>query len=271
MNRSSCFPVLFALLLVASAAMAWQAGPAAYFEQNCSACHTIGGGAAVGPDLKNVTQRAPRHWLVEFIRNPDAKIAARDPYATKLVAEAEGAVMTGSPEITEEFGEALLDYIDQQSRAPAAAAAPPVAGDAARGRELFLGQRRLSNGAPACIACHQASTLALAGGRLGPDLSSAHQKLGGDHGLSSWLHSPPTPLMSTVFRPAQLTAEEAADLTAFLRAASETPGRLPEMPLRQVQSFGLGGSLLAFVIAGVIWRGRLDGVRRHLLRKRGAQ
>lgn len=266
--------VLIFLLLVGSTIVAGQ-GPQTYFEQNCSACHTIGGGASVGPDLKNVTQRAPRHWLVEFIRDPDAKIAAKDPYATKLVAEAQGAVMTGSPDVTEEFGEELLEYIDQQSNQQSAGTASSAAGfaggEVVRGRALFLGKQRLSNGAAACVACHQASGLPLTGGKLGPDLSAAHLKLGGDRGLISWLRNPTTKVMSSVFRPAPLTQEEAADLTAFLRSTSENPTRLAQAPLRNVQMIGLMGSLLAFVIAGVIWRGRLRGVRHQVISSRGAQ
>lgn len=273
MNGPRRFLVLIAALLVSSATLTGQPAPSTYFEQNCSACHTIGGGPSVGPDLKNVEQRASRHWLVEFIRDPDAKIAAKDPYATKIVAESQGTVMTGFPEITEEFGEGLLEYIDQQSHAPGVAAAPPAAGDAARGRELFLGKRRLSNGAAACAACHQASGLPLAGGRLGPDLSVAHKKLGGDRGLNSWLHNPPTRMMSTIFRSAPLTAEESADLTAFLRASGESSSLLSQAPVRRVQTIGVAGSLLAFVLAGVIWRRRIatHGVRRQVLGKRGGQ
>jgi len=265
--------VLITVLFVASATQALPSSPSAYFEQNCSSCHTVGGGPSVGPDLKNVTHRASRHWLVEFIRDPDAKIAAKDPYATKIVAEAQGAMMTGSPDVTEEFGEALLEYIDQQSGAPAASATPSVGGDAARGRQLFLGERRLSNGGAACVACHQASGLPLAGGRLGPNLSAVHQKLGGDRGLASWLRNPPTPLMSTVFRSASLTTEEASDLTAFLRVTTENTNRLSQVPLRRVQAVGLAGALLAFLIAGVIWRGRIatHSVRQQFLRNRGGQ
>jgi len=275
MDSPKRFLMFLAALIVASTTLAGQATPSAYFEQNCSSCHTIGGGPSVGPDLKNVTQRVSRHWLVEFIRDPDAKIAAKDPYATKIVAEAQGTVMTGSPDVTEEFGEKLLEYIDQQSvsGAPGASAAPPAAGDPARGRELFLGQSKLSNGAAACVACHQASGLPLIGGRLGPDLSAVHLKLGGDRGLNSWLRNPPTKMMSTIFRPTPLTAEEATDLTAFLRATAENSSRLSQAPLRRVQTIGLAGSLLAFVIAGVIWRGRIatHGVRRQVSRKVGAQ
>jgi mono/diheme cytochrome c family protein len=270
-NDRRCLFALFAVLFLTSTSLASLPSLAAYFEQNCSSCHTVGGGPSVGPDLKGVTQRAPRHWLVEFIRNPDAKIAAKDPYATRIVAEAQEMVMPGFPDVTEESGEGLLEYIDQQSGASSASATMTVAGDAARGRELFLGKRRLSNGAAACIACHQASGLPLAGGRLGPDLSAVHQKLGGDRGLASWLHNPPTRLMSTIFRSEPLATEEAADLTAFLRTTMENPRQLSEAPLRRVQAIGLGGSLLAFVIAGVVWRRRLDGVRRHVPQKRGGQ
>lgn len=262
MNGPKFCVLLIAVLLAASISVLAQGSASTYFEQNCTACHTIGGGASVGPDLKNVTQRAPRHWLVEFIRDPDAKINAKDPYATKIVAEAQGAAMTPFPDVSEEFGEALLEYIDQQSGA-ASTAAPAIAGDAGRGRELFLGRRRLSNGAAACIACHQASGLPLAGGQLGPDLSTAHAKLGGDRGLASWLQNPPTRMMSTVFRSAPLRADEAADLTAFLRTSSENSSRLSLAPLRRVQTIGIAGSLVAFLIAGVIWRGRIatHGVR----------
>lgn len=271
MNDPRRFLPLIFILCFASAALSGQTSQQAYFEQNCSSCHTIGGGASVGPDLKNVPERVSRHWLVEFIRNPDAKIAAKDPRAAKIVTEAEGNVMPGFPDITEEFGEELLQYIDQQSSETAASTTTMVDGDAARGRELFLGQRRLSNNAAACVACHQASGLPLAGGRLGPNLTTAHQRLGGDRGLTTWLRNPPTPLMSSIFRPAPLTAEEALDLAAFLRATRENSSQLSETPLRLVQGIGVGGSLLMFVAAGTVWRRRLNSVRQHLLRKRGSQ
>ena len=34
------------------------------FQQQCAACHTIGGGTLVGPDLQDVTSRRDREWLV---------------------------------------------------------------------------------------------------------------------------------------------------------------------------------------------------------------
>ena len=162
MNRPRSFLIFFAVLWFAPMSLGFLAAPAEYFEQNCSSCHSIGAGPSVGHDLKTVPQRASRHLLVEFIRKPEAKVAAKDPYATKIVAEAQGMVMPDFPDVTEEFGRSLLEYIDQQSGAPSVSSRPAVAGDAARGRDFFLGKRRLANGAAACIACHQASGLATA-------------------------------------------------------------------------------------------------------------
>src|SRR5690348_8888300 len=37
---------------------------ASFYKKNCAACHSIGGGAMVGPDLAGVQQRRDRAWLV---------------------------------------------------------------------------------------------------------------------------------------------------------------------------------------------------------------
>ncbi len=57
-----------------------------YSRKKCVACHTMGKGALVGPDLKGVTERRPREWLVQWIAAPDAMVAKKDPYAIKLAA-----------------------------------------------------------------------------------------------------------------------------------------------------------------------------------------
>jgi cytochrome c2 len=40
---------------------------AATFNGRCTACHTYGKGIKVGPDLKGVTERRKRDWLLKFI------------------------------------------------------------------------------------------------------------------------------------------------------------------------------------------------------------
>ena len=56
------------LLLAARSGVADEA--ATYFRQNCMSCHTIGGGRLVGPDLKDVSKRADKDWLLRFMVNP---------------------------------------------------------------------------------------------------------------------------------------------------------------------------------------------------------
>src|SRR6185369_9542661 len=54
------------------------------FDQRCSACHTIGQGDAVGPDLSGVTERRQRAWLERYLAEPDKMLVERDPIATAL-------------------------------------------------------------------------------------------------------------------------------------------------------------------------------------------
>ncbi len=69
-----------------------------------------------GPDLKNVTQRQNRDWLVKWIVDPEGVLASGDPYAIKLQKEARGAVMRNIPGMTPELANALLDFIEAESK-----------------------------------------------------------------------------------------------------------------------------------------------------------
>ena len=54
------------------------------FQSKCSACHTLGQGDRVGPDLAGVTKRRDRAWLVRYISEPEVLLAAKDPTALAL-------------------------------------------------------------------------------------------------------------------------------------------------------------------------------------------
>src|SRR5436305_14212291 len=54
------------------------------FRSRCSGCHTFGQGVKVGPDLKGVTDRRQRHWLVDFVRSSSQLIRRGDPIAVSL-------------------------------------------------------------------------------------------------------------------------------------------------------------------------------------------
>ena len=63
------------------------------FLNNCAACHTIGKGKLVGPDLAGVTSRREKSWLIRQIKDPERLIAEKDPIAMQLFKEAENVPM----------------------------------------------------------------------------------------------------------------------------------------------------------------------------------
>jgi protein SCO1/2 len=54
------------------------------FVTKCSACHTIGQGDKVGPDLAGVTDRRERAWLARYIADPAEMLAKGDPIAVAV-------------------------------------------------------------------------------------------------------------------------------------------------------------------------------------------
>ncbi|HWP35221.1 MAG TPA: SCO family protein [Thermodesulfobacteriota bacterium] len=98
---------------------------AAYFFQvHCGACHTIGGGDRIGPDLAGVTARRDRRWLARYLAEPDRMLAEGDPIATALFAKYKNVPMPNLG-LTREQIAALLAYLEAASRqAPPSREAP---------------------------------------------------------------------------------------------------------------------------------------------------
>jgi protein SCO1/2 len=89
------------------------------FTNHCGACHTIGHGDHLGPDLLNVTVRRDRGWLTRFIVEPDKVIAEGDPIARSLQARYKEVRMPNLG-LSESDAATLVEYIDGQSRAAGA-------------------------------------------------------------------------------------------------------------------------------------------------------
>jgi nitrite reductase (NO-forming) len=56
------------------------------FESKCLACHSIGGGKKLGPDLAGVTKRRNDSWLSRWLRDPE-KMLATDADAKAMLKE----------------------------------------------------------------------------------------------------------------------------------------------------------------------------------------
>jgi protein SCO1/2 len=54
------------------------------FKTRCSACHTIGRGDKIGPDLLGVTSARDRAWLTRYVSAPDEVLASGDSIAKAL-------------------------------------------------------------------------------------------------------------------------------------------------------------------------------------------
>ena len=62
-------------------------GEEIFSQSGCNACHTIGGGRLIGPDLLGVSERRSEEWLVEFVQHSQAMVEAGDPVAVALFEE----------------------------------------------------------------------------------------------------------------------------------------------------------------------------------------
>ena len=82
----------------------------------CKACHTIGGGQLVGPDLKGVTEKYDEAWLVKFIQNSQALIDAGDPAAIKVWEENSKIPMPPNPQLNEEQVKDIILYIKNDGK-----------------------------------------------------------------------------------------------------------------------------------------------------------
>lgn len=84
------------------------------FATRCAACHTIGSGDKVGPDLLGVTSVRDLNWLRRTITEPDKLLAEKDPIATALFKKYNEVQMPklGLPEADVN---SLLDFLRRET------------------------------------------------------------------------------------------------------------------------------------------------------------
>jgi protein SCO1/2 len=86
------------------------------FISKCSACHTLGAGDSVGPDLVNIAQRRDRVWLTNYLLEPDRMLAQHDPIAMSLFEKYQTVRMPNLG-LSLENVDQILKYISKESRA----------------------------------------------------------------------------------------------------------------------------------------------------------
>ena len=271
----------FLVLLISTSTSAQET--AAFFKQNCASCHTIGGGKLTGPDLKGVLERKDREWLQKFIVNPQSVMDSGDAYAQALLEEARGVVMPTVVGMNAEQAGFLLDLIEAESaleesqfKGVQISNEPFTQKDIDTGFDIFTGRQQLKNGGPACFSCHNIPGVGMLGGgslykqkgaddKQKADLTKVYERLQGRTVLSTWLMSPATPTMMSVFKDAGLEKNEIHALVALF----EDTAKQGEVSQAGAQlTFALLGTALAVLLLllfDVVWSGRFVAVRRPLV------
>src|SRR5712691_6934279 len=85
------------------------------FQSRCGACHTVGKGDTVGPDLAAVTTRRERDWLIRYLKHPDQMLADKDPIAVALFEKYKNVPMPNL-RLTEGEIAAVLSFLETASR-----------------------------------------------------------------------------------------------------------------------------------------------------------
>lgn len=85
------------------------------FKTICTACHTIGKGKLVGPDLKGVTDRLDHEWIKSFVKNSTAMVEAGDEEAVKIFNEYNQIPMPPNPTFSDDDLNNLVAYLADAS------------------------------------------------------------------------------------------------------------------------------------------------------------
>ena len=201
---------------------------AAGYAASCASCHQVDGSGIPGafPPLAGNEAATDPAYVADVIAN-----GLSGPIEVDGVVY--DSVMPAVPALSGAELDAVVAYVvslaagsddptpDEPTTETTLPAGPTV-GDPDRGRELFLGSKGLDEGGAACAACHSAGAEGNLGGNgLGPDLTTAFDRLGGEAGLTGWLANPPSATMMPIFAEDPMTEEETADLVAYLATTSD--------------------------------------------------
>jgi len=227
---------------------------AAIFKAKCMACHKIGGGRLVGPDLLGVTERRSVDWIRSMVSDPVGWTAS-DETAKGLLDTYK--VQMPDPKLSAEQIQAVIAFLSKAKAGAAGPAASPLPpGDALRGGAIFSGRARLSGGGPACISCHsiKSGQVPFRGG-LAKDLSDVAVRLGAA-GVDGVLAGLPFPAMQETYGARKLSVKERADVLAFLAKAGQEKGGTASLARTYLLGGGGGVGVVLLVLPMLAWRRR---------------
>ncbi|HCU24734.1 MAG TPA: hypothetical protein DF383_06935 [Deltaproteobacteria bacterium] len=88
-------------------------GATLFKAKGCVACHTLGGGVKVGPDLKGLFSRREEAWVRRYLADP-VTMTAEDPIARQL--KAQFRIQMPRLALSPQELEGLMTYLRESSR-----------------------------------------------------------------------------------------------------------------------------------------------------------
>src|SRR3990172_7246947 len=222
------------------------------YREKCLACHSIGKGVRLGPDLRDIHKRRDREWLTRFVTDPKG-MSESDPEAQKLMAEWKGRVMQPSNLSTVQ-NDQVLAFIEEQSAilASAVAAVPPAA-------PLYVAAAIPAQPAPAQPVPAAVPAQAAAAQPTPAQADQSHTAL---------------PLSDQEFeRAKQIFFDRCAGCHGLLRAGATGPDiepkraeELGEEAIQVLLTHGLPGGMPAFGQEGILSPEDVDLMTRYLFK-----
>lgn len=246
------------------------------FLSVCSACHTIGQGKLVGPDLKNIQNRLEKDWIIKWVKSSQKMVKNGDPAAVKIFNEYNKIPMPDNA-LTDAQIIDVLNYIKEKS--PKETNTREVKNlvesetrsfeiknnfgfnleDAGKdefelGLQYFTGKTRFKNGGTACLSCHNVvNDNLIGGGLLGKDLTNAFSRLNAA-GIDAIISNPTFPVMKTAFANRKLTRNERYYLLAFLKQTDYDFVYQSQVNYSKYFIYtGIVGVVILLGIFGLIW------------------
>jgi len=242
---------------------AWGSGEQTFMM--CAACHSIGGGPRIGPDLAGVTDRRSMAWITKFVRSSQTLIKSGDPEAVAVFKKFNNIPMPDQPLSDVQIQE-VMDYIKSKSGSkspPAPKNTRPVTEkEILIGQDLFEGKIRLVNKGPACNSCHHVRNDAvIGGGILAAELTEVFTKVSGE-GVRAILGKPPFPIMDQAYKGKELTEDEVHALTGFLEYADKQYKKNIYQPADYGVKLAIAGVFGVFILLlfyAFLWKFRKQG------------
>lgn len=240
MKKHVSFILFFFLINIGFSSRAQNSGENLY--KTCAACHTIGKGRLVGPDLTKIYEKREQDWLIRFIRSSQKVIKDGDPHAVELFKEYNQIPMPDN-NLSDNEIISIIGYIRdtdegklvktgeavniQQTDTLLTASVAFSNEMLMRGKALFYGLEKFKNGASSCIPCHNIRDESIiGGGNLSLDLTNSYTRLG-PAGIKAILSNPPFPAMNVALGDKDLTQDEIEAVSALLQFSDQRYGNNP--------------------------------------------